>query len=197
MVTKFILVLICSFPVLSTAETFVLKSGEQITGKIMQVVDGVYHVRLTSKEVRTIKAKDLYRIEYATSKETTKSKKKALKKQPENFLTSAKPKNNSPYATPKLTFQKWKQAAEKGDIDGMAKAYASFRQKEVRKQLKKIPKSKRKEMQETTSRTDFIPGDPYYQGDRAVLEVTWRSGAHTDTQSLKFILEGNDWKILQ
>src|SRR5262249_40432848 len=101
------------------------------------------------------------------------------------------------FGTPLLTFEAWKQAAMTGDIDKMVECYASFSQKEVRKQLKQLPKEGREKMQSTTARRQFTPAKPLYQGDRAFLEVTWQNGLQSDTQVLQFVLEKNDWKLIQ
>ncbi|MCI5073318.1 hypothetical protein MRY82_10335 [bacterium] len=102
-----------------------------------------------------------------------------------------------PYVTPKHTFETWRRASVKGDIKAMVKCYAKFRQSQVRRQLKKIPKNKRKEMQEVSKNTLFTLGEVYYQGTQASLEATWNHGLKSDTQVLKFTLEGKDWKLIQ
>ena len=79
----------------------------------------------------------------------------------------------------------------------MAACYASFNQKQVLKKLKKISKKDREKMRDTTTRTYFIPAQPLYQGVRATLEVTWTLGLRSDNQLLQFILEKNEWKIVQ
>lgn len=79
----------------------------------------------------------------------------------------------------------------------MVSCYAAFRQKDVRKQLKQISKEKWLEMKDTTQQTIFSPNQPMYQGDHATLEVNWTKGLLSDTQLLQFVLEGNDWKIVQ
>lgn len=102
-----------------------------------------------------------------------------------------------PYVTPKHTFETWRRASVKGDVKAMVACYAKFRQNQVRKQLKKIPKSKRKEMQDISNNTLFTLGQVYYQGTQASLEATWNYGLKSDTQVLKFVLEGKDWKLIQ
>lgn len=102
-----------------------------------------------------------------------------------------------PYATPKNTFETWRRASVKGDTKKMILCYVSFRQNQIKKQLKKIPRNKRKDMQEASNNTLFSLGKPYYQGDRASLEVTWNHGLRSDTQTLRFMLEKQEWKIVQ
>ncbi|MEZ4820144.1 MAG: hypothetical protein R3A45_09720 [Bdellovibrionota bacterium] len=123
---------------------------------------------------------------------------------PETKLTEDEIKNAldefrqlKPYETPKQTFLTWKEQAGKGSISGMVDCYASYRQSEVRKKLKKINRKKRKEMQQTMNLTSFTVADAVYQNNQAFLEVTWSKGLHSENQVLTFILEGQEWKIIE
>ncbi len=106
-------------------------------------------------------------------------------------------KPSTPFGSPRQTFEIWRAAAVKGDIDLMVKCYASSKQKEKAKELKKIPKETFQKMTEATVETLFSPAEPVYQGDRAMLEVNWTHGLLGDSQVLQFILEKNEWKLSQ
>src|ERR1051326_102510 len=105
--------------------------------------------------------------------------------------TSKEPqsKEERPYQNPKNTFTRWREAAIKGDIDGMVACYVSNRQKSKRAELKKIKKEILEQMQTAAADTKFASGEPYYDGDRATLEVNWTKGLFGDSQSLQFRLE--------
>ena len=46
--------------------------------------------------------------------------------------------------------------------------------------------------------TIFTPTEPYYQGESAIMEVSWSKGPASQTQTLKFSIEnGKDWKIVE
>jgi len=103
-----------------------------------------------------------------------------------------------PFGTPVNTFDTWRKAALVDDIDTMANCYAASRKAEVKKELKKIPKKTRQEMKMAMTQTIFNPSTPYYQGEFAMMEVSWTKGLASQTQTLKFILENNkDWKIVE
>ena len=104
-----------------------------------------------------------------------------------------------PYASPTQTFLTWKNAALKGDIDAMSDCYVSYRKKDVKKDLKKLSKRTREDMQRTMAATIFTPADAFFQGESAIMEVSWTKGLASQTQTLKFEIEGNnrEWKILE
>jgi hypothetical protein len=102
------------------------------------------------------------------------------------------------YSSPSHTFETWKRAAINDDIDGMANCYAESRKSDIKKELKKIPKKNREDMKMAMSQTIFTPSDPYYQGEFAIMEVTWAKGLASQTQTLKFMFENNkEWKIVE
>lgn len=186
------------------AEVFVLKNGDRLTGELKSFRDGVYTV-LVGQEEKSIPLADVAAIE--ASPRVSQS---AAPAGPSSAATpppskpSAAPLSmpvpsqaTTKYGSPRETFEVWRQAAIVGDIDGMVGCYVSYQQKSMKKQLRKIAKQKRKEMAEVARRTEFIPAEPVYQGDRATVEVTWRTGLQTDSQVLQFILENNAWKLIQ
>ena len=102
------------------------------------------------------------------------------------------------YGTPTLTFETWKRAAAADDIDGMVNCYAEYKKNDIKKGLKKLNKKTREEMKTAMIETIFTPNQPYYQGDSAMMEVSWSKGLASATQTLKFKLENNkDWKIVE
>ncbi|MFH1017030.1 MAG: hypothetical protein V1798_02465 [Pseudomonadota bacterium] len=170
-----------------------LKSGEVLEGTIKGVADGVYAVTTREGPERKIAKEQILSIDY-TPFPVSKSAKPAGATP--NLLTeTAKP--SSPFATPRLTFEMWKTAAVKGDIDQIVKCYVSSKQKEKAKELKKIPKETFQKMKEVTVETLFSPAEPVYQGDRAMMEVNWTHGLIGESQVLQFVLEKNEWKLWQ
>lgn len=160
-----------------------LRSGEKLTGSVERVADGLWTVTLPGGKSRTLKQADLLRIEFDATP--------AAHEEPSTVISKA------PFETPTDTLRTWRQAAIAGDVGRMVACYASFARDEKRKELKKIPKEAFDRMRAATARTDFAPGEPLYQGDRAVLEVNWTSGLLSDSQVLNFVLERDGWKLLQ
>ncbi len=178
----------------SHAEWIRLKSGEVIEGIVERIAEGDLFIALKDGESRKVGKGEVASIDFGPKKkepilDTNENK-------TEHFL-NALAKKDSKYGTPLQTFQAWKAAAVAGNIDQMVDCYASFKQKEIKKELKKIPREKREQMKTTTAQTEFVPTEPYYQGERAVLEVNWQYGLQGDSQTLQFILEKDQWKIIQ
>lgn len=175
-----------------------LKSGEVLDSKTIKLPE-TFTIVLTDGTEQTVKTKDVQSIQLQKNPSI-----KNLIQQNEDpidpqSLQSALDefRTLSPFETPKQTFLTWKKYAEDGSIDGMTQCYASYRQDQVKKNLKKIKKKARKEMQHTMQVVDFIAADPIYQGKQAFLEVTWSKGLHSESQVLKFILEKDQWKIIE
>lgn len=155
--------------------------------QIVKIVD-------KNNQEHSIVRSEISRIEFSLPETPQKGDKETEK--PKNLL-EAIPKPESKFTTPLSTFQVWREAAIRGDIDGMAECYVSYRQKDVKKDLKKLPKEDFNKMRVATTQTEFAPAEPIYQGDRASLEINWRLGVNGESQVLQFSLEQNDWKIIQ
>ncbi len=183
------------------ADVLKLKNGRQIEGRLDHYFDEAFTITEKDGKRRRVSRSQVSSIELGKRQNISAPKKKAAKPkevspEPTNFLDSIS-KPDSPYSTPPATFSTWREAAIKGDLKAMVRCYASYRQKDVRKQLKKLSRKKREEMRSATAQTDFFPSEPFFKGERAMLEITWSKGLHGETQVLQFVLEGNDWKILQ
>lgn len=175
-----------------------LKSGEVIDAKKVDLPDKIAITGVDGK-TQTIDTKEIQSIELEKAKTI-----KPLLKKNSPTLTETEIKNAldefkelKPFETPKQTFLTWKDHASKGSIDGMVNCYASYRKSDVRKKLRKIRRKERKEMQQSMDLTSFVVADPIYQGKQAFLEVTWTKGLHSESQVLKFILEDQNWKIIE
>lgn len=158
----------------------------------MTLEDGHFSISTPEGKVRKIPKGQVVRIQM----QGTPPEKEAKKEIPKNFL-NALPKEESKYSTPSRTFEAWREAAEAGNINEMVNCYAEFRKEDVKKTLRKLSRKERAKMRKTTLITEFLPAQPLYKGDRAALEINWRIGLQGDTQVLQFMLEGNDWKIIQ
>ena len=175
------------------AETVFLKSGEIVEGTIRSYQADTLSIAQPNGQIRKIPKAEIVKLEFQKEAPLLKPSQEA----PKTFLNALPTKELSKFQTPGQTFQTWRKAAIAGDIDGMVDCFASFRRDTVRKELKAIPKDQREQMKRTTAMTEFAPTEPLYQGDRAVLDVTWRLGLQSDDQVLQFFLEKNDWKIIQ
>ena len=176
-------------PGIAFADTVHLKNGETLAGEVDTLKEGVLNLKLADGGTRSVKRAEIASILFGPPE-------KPVEKGNQNFLTTF-PKADSPFQTPRATFERWRAAAIRGDIKGMVECYASFKQSDVKKELKKLPKDAFEKMREATAETQFVASDPFYQGDRAIMEVNWTKGLSGDSQSLSFVLEKNDWKIVQ
>ena len=188
------------FSGLCFAESIELSTGEVIDGKVKNIPSDLV-VELSDGTKKKISYSDIESI-YKLKPPTTftpflEEKKKGLGKENPDTQKFEMDEAGS-YASPVGTFLTWKAAALQGDIDKMSDCYVSHRKKEVRKKLRRIPRKKRDEMRKAMLETIFTPMKPFYQGEMAILEVTWTKGLVSQTQTLKFSLEGQDtWKILE
>lgn len=187
------------------AESIELSTGEVLDGKLLgfpkeveiEMTDG------TKKKVPYSDISSIYKDTAPTSftpfvvKDKDKKSDKSLDKKDASDFEDLDMSKGA-YATPAHTFETWKRSAINDDIDGMANCYATARKSEMKKELKKIPKKNRLEMKMAMAQTIFTPSEPYYQGEFAIMEVTWTKGLASQTQSLKFSLEnGKEWKIVE
>ncbi len=176
------------------AETIRLKGGETINGTVSHYYGGIVSILMPDGSTKTVGRNEIIAIEFESlPSEVTKAPEE--KKSSTNFLALSK--STSKYGSPLATFETWRKAAIAGEVDAMADCYASFKQSDVKKQLKSLKKEDREKMRETTARTDFVPAEPFYQGDRAMLEIKWQLEMNGDSQVLQFIQEKNEWKIIQ
>jgi hypothetical protein len=186
---------------LSWAENVELSTGEVLEGKLLNFPKDVT-VELSDGTKKTIPYLGINSIyKDAAPQQFTpflkdKKDKKSLDKVDKDFEDLDATKGL--YATPGNTFQTWKKAALAGDIDGMVDCYVETRKGDVKKDLKKLSKKTREEMKLSIAQTLFTPSTPYYQGEFAIMEVTWAKGLASQTQTLKFVIENNkDWKIVE
>lgn len=174
-----------------------LQTGEVIEAKKTDLpsalgvtLENGQHQSIQMDEIQSIVIKERPRITPLIKQKTTLSQEEV-----KNALDEFR--ELKPFETPKQTFLTWKQKAEEGSIDGMVECYASFRQKDVRKQLKNIKRKERNEMQNTMRMMSFVASDPLYQENQAYLEVTWTKGLQSENQVLKFVQENQEWKIIE
>ncbi|MEZ4705020.1 MAG: hypothetical protein R3A11_07535 [Bdellovibrionota bacterium] len=183
------------------AESFALKSGEIIEGKVTD-----HPAKITIKtdqgEKRTISFEDLLSYSKEASLVPTASshhpEKNGEEKDPPMQDLTALENKDERFDTPLHTFETWKEAALSGDIKLMSQCYVSYLQEDVKKSLKKLSKTIRKDMAKSTAMTNFIPDQPEMQSDtRASLDVTWAKDEQSQTQTLHFQKEKEQWKLIQ
>lgn len=173
-----------------------MKTGEVFDAKSIDVPDEIT-MTLPDGTQKKVKKSDIQSIHLHRPKQfrTDEGKRPATEAEIQAAIDEFKVKQ--PYETPKQTFLTWRAHAEEGDINGMVDCYASFRQSTVKKNLKKIKRKEREEMKQTMQLTSFVAQDPIYQGEKAFMEVTWSKGLYAENQVLKFILEDDQWKIIE
>lgn len=187
------------------AESLSLTTGEIIEGKLVEFPKEIT-IQLPDGTKTVVPYQNITSIFKAAPPETyspfltpDKSKKPLGDKNAKDTEFSSLEDAKGPYATPIQTFTTWKDAALRDDLDGMVNCYVSYRRDEVKKDLKKLSKKTRQQMQAAMAATIFTPSEPFFQGELAIMEVSWTKGLASQTQTLKFTMEGNDkeWKILE
>lgn len=193
---KILVLVVFSIACLSTgrAETLRLRDGRSVEGMIEHVYNGIYTVR-TSEGPQTFGRHEIAGIDFPP--DIPPAPAQALPATPSETFFSTLKESDAPYGTPMNTFKTWRQAAIQGDLKEMVKCYASFQQRQKTKELKALSKDDWEKMRAATANTEFLPKAPLYQGDRAFMEVAWNLNLQGDTQTLKFILEKDQWKLLQ
>ena len=203
MIVQWAIILALLFPHFTLAALLTKRDGTTSQGKLERYDQGLFHFRLEDGTLLTLPLSEVSDIAFHKSTAAAPDNKITTDVSPQtpdsniNPMPGLSQESAGPYATPIATFETWKTAAIAGDLEGMVQAYAKFKQTAMKKDLKRISRSQRKKMQETTAQTQFSYTQPYYQGTNAVMEVLWKLGPHADSQSLQFILEGNDWKLMQ
>ncbi len=182
------------YPAGSFAETIHLKDGKTLKGSIEHVYKGIYTI-ITPNGPETIGRHEISKIEFP--KDVKNAQPKALPKTSSSTFLSTMEESDEPYATPLNTFKTWRKAAIEGSLDKMVTCYASFKQRAKKKELKKLSREAWEKMRAATANTEFLPSAPIYMGDRAFMEVAWTLDLKGDTQTLKFILENDEWKLMQ
>lgn len=203
---KILFLIFCCSASQTFAESIALSTGEVIDGNLVEFPKDVT-IQLQDGTKKTVPYQSITSIyknsppqTYTPFLSSDKQHKKTLddKSSSSELLTFANDEVPGPYSSPIQTFQTWKNAALQDDIDGMSNCYISSRKGDVKKDLKKLPKKSRDEMKRAMIETIFTPSQPYYQGELAIMEVSWTKGLASQTQTLKFSLEGNkEWKILE
>jgi hypothetical protein len=199
---KLLLLSILLAPSLTWSESIELTTGEVLDGKLsdfpkdvtIELPDGGKK-KIPYAEISSI-YKNIPPQAYKPFLGKSKSNKSLDKIENDSFEDIDATKG--PYGTPANTFDTWRKAALEDDVDAMSECYAQPRKAEVKKDLKKIPKKTRQEMRMAMTQTIFTPSNPYFQGEFAIMEVSWTKGLASQTQTLKFTLENNkDWKIVE
>lgn len=191
---------------LAFAESIELSTGEVMDGKLIDFPKDVT-VELPDGTKKTIPYLGITSIFKTTQPRSytpflNKDKDKSKKDQPLDKATKDSfddlDADKGPYGTPSATFETWRKAALNDDISAMADCYVSYRKDDIKKDLKKLSKKTRKDMKNAMIETIFTPTEPYYQGESAIMEVSWSKGPASQTQTLKFSIEnGKDWKIVE
>ena len=198
------------------AETFVMKDGSSMEGRLVHFFDGVATVDLESGERIKLEAAKINRIDYSpvakttdkTEKPTTKEKLTAEEKSPFDVATKVEPKSEksfeeklktiSPkhFRTPKTTFKHWRVSLLSGDLEGMASCFVKSAQKLMLDKLQSIPEDRRLTMIEQTRATKFKMSRPKIRGTRATMSVRRKLNSQKVSEVYSFQLEDGGWKII-
>lgn len=194
---------------LALAESIELSTGEVVDGKLIDFPKDVT-IQLTDGTKKTVPYTGITSIYKKSPPQSfspflgkdkdadAKGEKKSELGKVDNDSFAETDPSKGPYGTPTLTFETWKKAATNDDLDGMVNCYVAYKKNDIKKGLKKLSKKTREDMKTAMIETIFTPSAPYYQGDSAIMEVSWSKGLASETQTLKFRLENSkDWKIVE
>ena len=100
------------------------------------------------------------------------------------------------FKTPEETFETWRQAAERLDLETLVACYASNAKAGVRKDIEKTSQEGLHSMQEETRKTKFKIEKIVYEKDRAYLRAQRSLKGDSDIEVLTMVKEGEEWKLL-
>lgn len=100
------------------------------------------------------------------------------------------------YDTPEATFQTWRHAAEKLDLQTLVNTYASAARGQMMKELENTEPPALKAMQAETLKTKFEVQKIVYEGARAYVRIMRTFEGQQEVEVLNMIRESEGWKIL-
>lgn len=97
--------------------------------------------------------------------------------------------------SPKETFETWRRAASRLDLDILLSTYSSASRPMIEDELARSSEDALRAMQREARRTDFEIERILFEDNIAYLRVRRRMGRADEVEVLTMIKEGQDWKI--
>ncbi len=162
------LLLVLAAPV--RAEVIQLLDNTQVSGKILHYYDGVFSVEVSNGQKVDIP--------------TTKIKQ----------ITFKLPPPRPEYSTPEKTFNRYKDALVKGDMQKVIDTYALMYQGMLAQQLSAGGEDLKK-MQKEVEGMKFEIKASKISGSNATLKVQRSKGEDVETAEIHLVLENGEWKM--
>ena len=153
------------------AEVIQLIDNTQVAGKIVHFYDGTF----------AIETSDGQKVELPTTK--IKS------------ITFKLPPARAEFSTPEKTFQRYKDALVKNDINKIIDCYALMYQGVMAAELSHASDEQRKKMQADLAGTRLEIKGSKISGHNATLKVQRTKGDETETADVRMVLENGEWKL--
>jgi hypothetical protein len=153
------------------AEVIQLLDNTQVSGKIVHFYDGTF----------AIETSDGQKVELPTSKIKT--------------ITFKLPPARAEFSTPEKTFQRYKDALVKNDVNKLVDCYALMYQGVMAAELSHATDEQRKKMQADLAGTKLEIKGSKITGHKATLKVQRSKGDETETADVRLVLENGEWKL--
>ncbi|MDZ4694427.1 MAG: DUF4878 domain-containing protein [Deltaproteobacteria bacterium] len=152
------------------AEVIELIDKTKISGTVLHYYDGVYSIQ--------------------TGETTVKVPKEKIR-----AITFELPKPRAEFSTARKTFDRWRKALEKGNLDQVIDCYALMYQGFLAAQMGQGVDAMKK-MQEELEGTQFTIKNESQKGTGATLTVLRQKGKESDEGEVGFVKENGEWKML-
>jgi hypothetical protein len=153
------------------AEVIQLLDNTQVSGKIIHYYDGTF----------AIETSDGQKVELPTSKIKA--------------ITFKLPPARAEFSTPEKTFQRYKGALVKNDINKLIDTYALMYQGVMAAELGRTSDEQRKKMQAEIAGTKLEIKSSKITGNTATLKVQRQKGDESETADVHMVLENGEWKL--
>lgn len=100
------------------------------------------------------------------------------------------------FGSPEETFETWREAAQRLELDTLIACYARGHQENMRKQIASSSLNELKSMQDETRNTEFSVDKVVFEGSRAFLRVERKRGKDREIEVLNMVRESDGWKLL-
>jgi hypothetical protein len=153
------------------AEVIQLIDNTQVSGKIIHYYDGTF----------AIETSDGQKVDLPTAKIKT--------------ITFKLPPARAEFSTPEKTFQRYKEALVKNDVNKLIDCYALMYQGMMAAELGRTTDEQRKKMQSEIAGTKLEVKSSKITGRNATLKVERRKGDEAETADVRMVLENGEWKL--
>jgi hypothetical protein len=157
-------------PLAARAEVIQLLDNTQLAGKILHYYDGVFAI------------------------ETPDGKKVDLPTNKIKSITFKLPPPRAEFSTPEKTFNRYKEALQKGDMAKVIDTYALMYQGMLAQQVERGGDELKKMQKEVEGMKFEIKGSKV-SGSSATLKVQRQKGDDVETAEIRLVLENGEWKM--